>query len=99
MLFRSRRPDGRIEGHIIHIDRFGNLVTDIRAELLGGRQLEIDVAGTRVATVVRTYAEAPLGAVVALINSADHLELAMRESSAAEALGIARGATVTVRVA
>lgn len=90
----SRRADGSIAGHVIHIDRFGNLVSDIRAELLPGA-FRVRVAGHGVAKVVRAYAEAE-DELVALVNSAGHLEVALFGRSAAAALGVARGAAVEV---
>ena len=46
--------------------------------------------------LVATYAELPPDGVGALYGSTDHLELAAPSSSAAERLGLARGAAVTV---
>ncbi len=92
----TRREDGSITGHVIHIDRFGNLITDLPAELLPRDGFEVRVAG-RVARVVRTYAESAPGELGALVNSAGHLEVALDGRSAASALGLERGATVEVR--
>ncbi len=94
----TRRADGGVEGHVIHIDRFGNAVTDIRADLLPDAPVAVEVAGKRVAAVVRYYGEAPPDALVALVNSAGHLELAVRGASAAQVAGIERGAAVLVRI-
>ncbi len=92
----TRRADGRLEGHVIHVDRFGNAITDIHADLLPDAPMVVEVAGKRTADVVRYYAEAPAGALVALVNSAGHLELAMRGESASDVVGIKRGAAVLV---
>ena len=47
--------------------------------------------------MVATYAEAPPGELCALFGSTDHLELAVHAGSAAERLGLGRGARVIVR--
>jgi S-adenosylmethionine hydrolase len=88
-------PDG-ISGHVVWVDRFGNLVTNIDVELL--RPLgEVRVAaGKRSCRVVGTYADAQVGEVVALGNSFGLLELAVREGSAELALGLGRDAPVRV---
>lgn len=92
----SRGAGGRIEGHVIHVDRFGNAITDIRAELLPEAPLSIEVSGKRVTGLVRYYAEAQPDTLIALVNSAGHLELAIRGGSAAQLAGIERGALVVV---
>ena len=92
----TRREDGSLEGHVIYIDGFGNAVTDIRGDLLPDAPIAVEVAGKRAAAFVRYYAEAPTDALVALVNSAGHLEFAVRGASAAQVVGIERGAAVRV---
>ncbi|HEY3886061.1 MAG TPA: SAM-dependent chlorinase/fluorinase [Vicinamibacterales bacterium] len=92
-------PD-RITGTVLRVDRFGNLVTNIDRKLMErlaqGSPLTIDAGGRRVERLVATYAELPPDGVGALFGSTDHLELAAPSASAAERLGLTRGATVTV---
>jgi S-adenosylmethionine hydrolase len=45
---------------------------------------------------VAAYAEAPAGSVCALFGSTEHLEISVNGGSAAQQLGLARGARVTV---
>ena len=89
-----------IRGVILRVDRFGNLVTNIdrkTVEKLGqGSGMTIDAGGRRIERLVATYAELPSEGVGALFGSTDHLELAAPSASAAERLGLARGASVTV---
>ena len=92
----ASQKDGTVEGHVIHIDRFGNAVTDIRADLLPDVPVAVEVGGKRAADLVHYYAEAPSHTLVALINSAGHLELAVRGESAARLAGIERGTAVRV---
>ena len=91
---------GAVRGVVLRVDRFGNLVTNIdrkTVERLGqGGAIAIDAAGQRVERLVATYAELPADGVGALFGSTDHLELAAPSSSAAERLGLGRGAKVTV---
>jgi S-adenosylmethionine hydrolase len=89
------------EGAIVHVDRFGNLVSCIRAdELLGmageDGDMVASIAGA-VAPVVRTYADVAAGEPCALVGSSGLLEFALNGASAAEVLGAARGDTLTVR--
>jgi S-adenosylmethionine hydrolase len=91
---------GTVRGVVLRVDRFGNLVTNIDRkpfERLGqSAAITIDVAGQRIERLVATYAELAAGGVGALFGSTDHLELAASSSSAAERLGLGRGAVVTV---
>lgn len=86
-----RLADGRIGGEVIAVDRFGNCATNLR----GKPGQVVEVGGLRV-PVVRTYADAPDGACVALTGSSGWLEVAVRGGSAAHRLGIARGAMVVL---
>ena len=89
-----------VRGVVLRVDRFGNLVTNIdrkSVERLGlGATIAIDADGQRIERLVATYAELPGDGVGALFGSTDHLELAAPSSSAADKLGLGRGATVTV---
>ena len=93
---------GQLSGVVLRVDRFGNLVTNIDRRsfdaFAAGRATESEVAGHRVARVVDTYAAAESGSACALFGSSDHLEIAVPGGSAAERLGLARGAAVVVRL-
>jgi S-adenosylmethionine hydrolase len=93
--------DDAIRGVVLHIDRFGNAVTNIDRRtfeaLARGKAVHVSADGRRVEQIVATYAEIPAGGVAALFGSTDHLELAANAASAAEKLGVARGAGVEVR--
>lgn len=90
-----------IRGLVVRVDRFGNLVTNIDRKLverLGQVSgVTIEAAGKPIGRLVATYSELPPDGVGALFGSTDHLELAAPTSSAAERLGVGRGAVVVVR--
>jgi hypothetical protein len=91
--------DGRIDGQVLRVDRFGNLVTNIDRrtfEKLAGGPLDIRIGTHQVSRVVSTYADASSGEVCALFGSTDHLEIAANGTSAADALDLRRGAVVHV---
>ncbi len=95
----QRRPDGAISGHVVHVDRFGNVVTDIGKELLPRGPITVGVGPLDVSRVVTYYAEADRDEVVAVVGSSGHLELAMRDARAIDRLNVKRGAVVEVRPA
>ncbi len=82
-----------IEGVILHVDRFGNLVTNVRGEDLGSSATAIWRAG-RTSRRVATYGEARPDEVVLIEGSAGYMELAVDCGSAAEATGLERGDAV-----
>ncbi|MEO8223651.1 MAG: SAM-dependent chlorinase/fluorinase [Gammaproteobacteria bacterium] len=85
-----------IRGTVVAIDNFGNLITNIDASLVAGyRKPEVLAAGRRLA-LRRTYGDAMPGEFLALINSFGVLEIARAEGSAADSLGLGRGAPVLV---
>ena len=89
----------RIEGEVVRVDHFGNLITNIRRktfEALASGPLDIRVGAHQVPRVVSTYADAPPGEVCALFGSTDHLEIAVSGASAAATLDLRRGAAVHV---
>ena len=91
-------PDGTLGGHILHVDRFGNCITDVRAEHLPpDGPPTVEVAGRRIMGVRPTYAVGEEGHLLALISSEGYLEIAVRGGSAAQALGAKAGDEVIVR--
>jgi S-adenosylmethionine hydrolase len=94
-LMRCPLPDpvitgSEIDGVILHVDGFGNLVTNVRANEIGRSATAIWRAG-RTSRRVETYDEAEAEEVVLLEGSAGYLELAVKCGSAAEATALQRG--------
>jgi S-adenosylmethionine hydrolase len=85
---------GAIFGRIVHIDRFGNAVSNVRAEMLPGA-FQIEIGGRVIEGLAASYQDAR---VVAIIGSSGLLEIAARNASAAEGLGLRRGDPLVVRV-
>jgi len=100
---KARMTAVGVEGDVLRIDRFGNLVTNIdRAALAAAgpvRLLVVQVGddGAHAALpIVGTYADVAAGDLCALVGSTHHLEIAVNGASAASRLGAARGARVRV---
>jgi len=90
--------EDRVEGEIIHVDRFGNLIADIEIPSARGLEsdLEVSVGGRPVLVGPRTYDEAPPEEPFAMRGSSGQLEVAVREGSALEVLGRGVGTRVCV---
>lgn len=95
------RPEGRgdqVVGRVVHVDHFGNVITNLEpAHLPAGQDLVIQVAGHRVQGLSPTYSAARPGELVALWGSDGLLEIAVREGNAAALLGIRVGDPVVVQ--
>ena len=94
----ARETATGIHGEVVHVDAFGNLVTNLPATLwpqlaAAGR---LRVGDHDVATVVRTYGDAPRGTLVALVGSQDAIEAAVVEGNAAARLAAGVGTQVTI---
>ena len=98
----SRAADGTLNANIIHIDRFGNCITNItRRELtdeLIARGIVLQVGTHQVRSFRRFFAEGNVGVreLFAIWGSAGFLEIAAVRTSAAQLLGVERGETVRV---
>lgn len=100
-LFPRPRPVRRgreIWGAVMHIDQFGNAITNIPADMLKGPGPRLIECGPfRVSGLAQCYADAPPGHPLALVESTGLLELAVREGNAAKARLIRLGDRVLVK--
>jgi len=95
-----------IEGHVVHIDRFGNIITniiykDIQSLFPEGVDLaasSVGFAGKTIKGLKNFYAEAAPGEPGAIINSSGALEIFMYKQNARTALSIKRGEAVRFMV-
>ncbi|MFP3895836.1 MAG: S-adenosyl-l-methionine hydroxide adenosyltransferase family protein [Anaerolineales bacterium] len=91
----ERQSGSTIIGHVIHIDGFGNVVTNIPASMLQEDARWKVVAGEKqIIDLSSTYASARRGDPIALIGSHGFLEIAVREGSAARIAHLTVGDTV-----
>ena len=90
----TRTLPGSVEGEVIYVDAFGNLVTNITGESVGARPLVLSIAGRRVDGPARTFADSE--GLMALVGSFGYLEVALNGGSAARELAIGIGAPVRV---
>lgn len=95
---RVRHEEGRLIGRVMKVDRFGNVITNIRAgDLQDWRNVSIR-AGTVVLTGLKqTYADVEQDALLALIGSTNRLEISVRGGHAAHRLGLDVGAEIEVQ--
>lgn len=95
-----RRTSVGWTGRIVSVDRFGNLITDLRRDHLGDEPGGVTVVLPTADTVplVRTYGEVATGGLVALIGSGGFVEVACNGGSAAAITGLDVGAEIELRL-
>jgi hypothetical protein len=92
-----------LEGEVVYIDRFGNLITNIDRESLekwlagvdGGR-ISVQLGSRDINGISQAYGDVPPGYTVALISSSGFLEIGLNQGNAAAHLGIDAGFPVMV---
>lgn len=102
---RPRFDDGVLEGRIVFIDRFGNALTNLTEEALRESfgeapdpRLVVTLPGRDLAGLSRSYGDAPVGTLVAILGSSGRLELAQVGGDAADRLGLGIGDPIRVRL-
>jgi len=90
-----------INGEIIYVDRFGNLVSNIAtgafSSWLKGENFRLGVGPLTLTRLHRTYGEAPPGAMLVLVGSHGFLEIACVRGSAAARLQAGMGLALEIR--
>ena len=96
--------DSRIRSRIIHVDRFGNCITNITPEVLTQEMIDAGahllVKGKKITSFRAFFAEksGSRGGLFAFWGSAGFLEIAVANGSAAKVLNATRGESVVARV-
>jgi len=91
----ERRDEHGQYARIIHVDVFGNLITDLAVENVPP-DARFRVGGFQIDGIAHTFESVSRGKLLAYIGSGNTLEIAVREGNAARELDVGRGATVEV---
>jgi hypothetical protein len=87
-------------GSILHVDRFGNLITNISGREISAlppeRGIAISIKGRTLHGVQQSYDRLKPGAMGAILGSAGYLEIFANQRSAARLLKAGRGTAVRV---
>jgi S-adenosylmethionine hydrolase len=94
------------EARVLHVDRFGNLTTNLSQRELEQVLSYVDGDPTQIVVLVegvvlplvRSYFELPEGEGCALLGSSGRLEVAVNRGSAARVFGATKGAPVRLRL-
>ena len=92
--------EDRLEGTVLHIDRFGNLITNILTEDILSfskeSSIQIHVGEKTIKGLSKTYSDGKKGEPIALIGSSNLLEIACNMDSAQKNTGINKLGKVVV---
>ena len=97
----GRRAGNALRGEVLHVDTFGNLITNIPAGELGrdGTVIRLTVGRRRArAAAARTYGDVARGDIAVVPGSDGLLEIAVREGSAAEHFAAGRATRVRMEM-
>lgn len=88
----------QISGEIIHVDYYGNIICNIRKELIDPLQpVTVALAGVTLSGMVDTFGQVPVGKLAALYSPHYYLLIAETNGNAAARLGVSVGDPVTVK--
>ncbi len=100
-ILTPQTSESEIVGHILYIDRFGNLITNISQKLFEsagkGRVFVIYIDDRRIQRICRAYLDVPIGELLSIFSSFGTLEIAINQGNAAEMLGIEEGCSIIIR--
>lgn len=89
-----------LQGWVLHIDRFGNLITNISKELIDDhikkKDMKIYVGNTMLNKVVSTFGDVEEGEPAAFIGSSGMLEIGINKGNAARMLSVDKGAQISI---
>ena len=90
----------QIDAQVVEVDSFGNLITNIRREILAGvptdHSVTIQCGKHQTQGICKTYGDRPARSLLALVGSSDLLEMAVVNGNAAKLLGIQSGTPVRI---
>jgi len=95
-----RRTSTGWTGRVVSVDRFGNLITNLRRDHLSDlpRNAAVELPTADSVPLVRTYGEAAAGELIALVGSGGFVEVACNGGSAAEITGLGVGDAIELRL-
>lgn len=95
---RFQRERGRIVGQVMHVDHFGNLLTNIPGSMVTdlGQQLTTRIGTVEIVALSSTFGQGSPGEPIAYVDSSGHLAIAVVNGSARDSLHCRVGEPVEV---
>ncbi|HUS03925.1 MAG TPA: SAM-dependent chlorinase/fluorinase [Dehalococcoidia bacterium] len=90
-------PQGNLVGHVLYIDHFGNLITDIRSTDLPKGNVMVEAGGQLIPGLTGYYEQGHR--LMAILGSSGYLEISLRDGSACDFLSMEVGDEIKVMLA
>ena len=94
--------EGKLLGEVLHIDAFGNLISNIDEEKLfkfiKGRPFVIRAGRKAIQGLKKGYLEGRKGELIALLGSSGFLEISVNEGNAQKTLKVKRGDPIRIQL-
>lgn len=91
----SRDNQGSLTGCVLHIDNFGNLITNIRSSDLPAGKTTITIGKQQIHGISQFFAETE--GLAAIIGSSGYLEISLKNGNAADFMGIKIGNEIKLK--
>jgi S-adenosylmethionine hydrolase len=103
MLPQVKVTKNQIWGRVVHVDHYGNLITNITQEMFDkvhdGRPYSVMFSREQVEKICKTYNSVESGECLAVWNSSGNLEIAICHGNASELLGLQYDSQVQIKFA
>lgn len=97
---QPKANNGQLEGTIVYIDRYGNLISNIEESLMlsfdGDCKADVSLDGRPVSSLQTSYSDVPENTPVALLGGFGLLEVAINQGNAKEHFKADLGSTISV---
>ena len=89
-----------IEGYVIHVDVYGNILTNFYMDdyFDRGEEILISLKKTKIGQFYRTYGYAPPGSPFGYVGSSGLLEIAVKNKNASKILKVSVGTPVSISI-
>jgi S-adenosyl-L-methionine hydrolase (adenosine-forming) len=88
------KKNGVITGTVIHVDHFGNLITNVMQDMVNAGRVRL--GKTDVGALRRTYSDVEAGGPIAVFGSNGRLEIAVRDDNASKYFKVGRGSKIEI---
>jgi len=95
--------NGQLSGSVIHVDGYGNVILNIDRllfnQICGGRKFSLFFKRNEPITKIsKCYSDVPVGELLCLFNSANHLEIALNMDRASEKYSLKVDDTIIIKL-
>lgn len=99
---RAKEEPGRLVGEALYVDRFGNIVTNVHADQLGGvgirgRERQVTVNGQSLGSLRTTYGDVAPGGALAYVGGSRLVEIGVHGGRAVDRFGPRERISIEIR--